>query len=59
MKLRTYKDMGVHFENVNMEEVVCNGDDFDLYASVDPLTFRLSFMFSLSLSFTMLFLPME
>ena len=41
--------MGVHIENVNTE-TVCNGDNFELYASVDPLTLRFSFIFSPSIT---------
>ena len=41
--------MGLHFENVNVEDG-CNWDNFELYASVDPPTLRLSLIIIISLS---------
>ena len=46
--------MGFHIEDVNTE-AACDEDNFGLYASVDPPTLRLAFIFSISLSLTLSF----
>ena len=55
ISLRTYTDicMSVYFENVNTEEAVRNGDNVDLYASDEPTTPTMFYIFSLSLSLSL------
>ena len=45
--------MGVYFENVNTEEAGRNGDNVDLYASVEPPTLTMLYILSLSLSLSL------